>query len=253
VQLREAIKTDQVHLDFQPEFDLHTRSVLGVEALVRWEHPHRGLLDPTEFVQLAETSGVIEALGEWTLRAACQQRAVWQAEMPAADFAVRVNVSPLQLDNPAFVELVSVVLSATGTQPGDLCLEVTERGEPKDAATMADVLLGLRQMGITIALDDFGVGRNGLLRLRENLYDVIKIDQAFVRNLIPDSGDATIVAAILRLGDDLGMDVVAEGIDSEVALAELIRLGCRKGQGFLLGEPMAAADITELLALDESR
>lgn len=246
--LREALRTDQVRLEFQPEFDLQTRSVLAVEALVRWDHPELGQLEPIHFVQLAEADAAIEELGEWALLTACRQRAAWHAELPQLDFAVRVNVSPLQLDNPAFVDKVAVILSATGTRPADLCLEITERREPESVAVMAEVLAGLRTAGVKIALDDFGVGRNGLLRLREQLYDFIKIDQAFVRSLTPGSIDSSIVATVLRLAEELGLEVVAEGIDSDVALSELIRLGCRRGQGFLLGEPVSALAITALLA-----
>lgn len=238
-----------MRLDFQPEVELVGRRVVAAEALARWDHPVAGTLDTERFVSFAEQHGLVGALGEWALRAACIERARWEQAVPGSGVVVRVNISPLQLSDARFPSLVESTLREAGVQPRSLCIEVTETAEPSDPAVMRTVLQRLRCMGVLVAIDDFGAGRNGLLRLREARFDLIKIDRAFVTDLgtDADSADARIVAAVLRIAADFGMEAVAEGVETEDAAAELRRLGCHRAQGRLFGEPMASAALVELL------
>ena len=239
-ELRQALQAGEIHLEYQPEFDLRTRHVLAVEALARWDHPTQGSLRADAFVHLAEQDGLIVELGAWALRTACLQYAGWRQSRPGLDLVLRVNVSALQLSEPSIVDVVRDALAESGMQAASLCLEITEKAEPIDVSIATSVLAMVRELGVAVALDDFGTGRNGLLELRELSFDVVKIDRAFVTELAPGSRDSHIVAAVVGLARSLGLDVVAEGVENEVAVQELLRLGCYRGQGFLLGEPVAA-------------
>jgi EAL domain-containing protein (putative c-di-GMP-specific phosphodiesterase class I) len=245
--LREAMRRGELRLEFQPELDLRTKKVLAVEALARWDHPAFGALSAHQFIELAEASGVVTELGEWALRTSCAQYAKWRSARPDLELVLRVNVSPLQLSDPRFAELVCHVLAETGLQPEQLCLEVTENSEPTDAAVMTQVLRSIRETGVTTAIDDFGTGRNGLERLLETPFDVLKIDRTFVADLGQATVNSAIVAAMLRLADNLAMTVVAEGIERGEAVDELIRLGCTRGQGYLLAPPVGPDEMTSVL------
>lgn len=234
-------------MEFQPEFDLRDRSVLAVEALARWDHPILGALGADAFIRVAERTGQIAEFGTWMLRAACTQLADWISRLPGAAPTVRVNVSPIQLCEPSFSDVVSEVIGSAGVQPRLICLEVTERVEPPDLTAMTRTLEALHGSGVRLALDDFGVGRNGLVRLREPFYDTIKIDRAFITELGKGSRDLEIVSAMTALARTLGLEVVAEGIEHEAAIATLLSIGCSRGQGFLLAEPAGGEAITELL------
>ncbi|MDT4939669.1 MAG: hypothetical protein QOG80_3340 [Pseudonocardiales bacterium] len=252
LELHHAIRRGEIRLEFQPEFDLRTNQIVALEALARWDHPTLGTLQADHFIRLAEQSGDIVELGEWVLRAACAQHAEWHALAPHLALVIRVNVSPLQLSELDFADLVAAVLAEIGMQPGDLCLEVTENVDPPDSTRVVDVLRTIRATGVGVALDDFGAGRNGLLRLREMTFDVLKIDRAFVTSLARDSADSIIVGAIIELARALNVDVVAEGIESAAAVEELLRSGCYRGQGYLLGGPVTAEVMTKVLASTSS-
>jgi EAL domain-containing protein (putative c-di-GMP-specific phosphodiesterase class I) len=248
LDLPAAIRRGQLRLEYQAELDLTTEEVLAVEALVRWDHPELGVLGAGRFIRIAEHNGMIGELGRWALRTACAQLAAWQDATPGLELVLRVNVSPVQLSDRSFPDLVEQTLADTGLAGAALCIEVTEDAEPPDRAGMIDVLRRVRASGVQVALDDFGVGRNSLLRLRELPYDVLKIDRSFVAALGTSPSESAIVASVISLGAALGMDVVAEGIETEQALAELIRLGCRRGQGYLLGEPASAEAMAFVLS-----
>lgn len=250
--LRTAIDSGEIRLEFQPEFDLRTGEVLAVEALARWDHPALGELQADRFIELAESSGSIVELGAWVLRAACQQYARWREQLPDLDLVIRVNVSAPQLSDRHFVDFVAKTLSDAGMQPTELCLEITERVDPVDPQLPVRTLQALRDLGIHAALDDFGAGRNGLMRLREGVYDILKIDRAFVTSLAPATTDSVLVAAIVKLARELGIEVVAEGIESSTAVQELLRLGCWRGQGYLLGQPVDGALIAGTLVSTSS-
>jgi EAL domain-containing protein (putative c-di-GMP-specific phosphodiesterase class I) len=239
-----AIAQGRLRLEYQPELDLTTERMVAVEALVRWDHPDFGVVEAGRFVRIAEQAGMIGDLGSWALRTACAQLARWLEAMPGLQLVLRVNVSPVQLSDPAFPVLVESTLADTGVAPSALCIEVTEDAEPPDRAAMIEVLRRVRRTGVHVALDDFGVGRNSLLRLRELPYDVLKIDRSFVSTLGISPTESAIVASVINLGAALGMEVVAEGIETQRALTELIRLGCRRGQGYLLAEPASAEALT---------
>jgi EAL domain-containing protein (putative c-di-GMP-specific phosphodiesterase class I) len=239
-ELQQALRAGEIRLEYQPEFDLSTRRVLAVEALARWDHPTQGELRADRFVELAEQDGLIVEFGAWALRTACLQYAAWQRLRPALDLVLRVNVSTLQLSEPSVVDIVRTALTESGVPAESLCLEITEKAEPLDARVTTEVLAMVRELGVAVALDDFGTGRNGLLELRELSFDVVKIDRAFVTDLAPGTRDSHIVAAVVGLARSLGLDVVAEGVENEVAIQELLRLGCHRGQGYLLGAPVAA-------------
>jgi len=249
LNVRAAVRAGDIQLRFQPEFDLASRTLLAVEALTRWHDADSGALETSAVIESVEESGEIVELGEWVLRAACEQHARWRAEFPNAGLTLRVNASPLQLSEPSFAESVARVLADNAVAPRDLCIEVTETTAPSDPHVAATSIRTLRRDGVRIALDDFGTGRNGLSRLRHDMFDVLKIDRAFVAELAPGSRDSLIVASVVDLARRLGLELVAEGIETEEALAELLRLGVRRGQGYLLGTPADAQSISTLLGL----
>ena len=246
-ELLHGLRTGEVRLDYQPEFDLRTRRMRAVEALARWDHPTLGALGADSFVHLAdhlaEQDELIVEFGTWALRTACVQYCEWQRADPGLDLVLRVNVSALLLSEPSIVDVVRQTLADADMQPSSLCLEVTEKAEPVDVLVTASVLASVRALGVAIALDDFGTGRNGLLELREIPFDVVKIDRAFVTQLTRGSRDAHIIEAVVNLARAIGFEVVAEGVENEAALEELLRLGCHRGQGYMLGEPVPADQV----------
>ena len=234
------------HLDFQPVFDMRSTNarhgkVAGFEALLRWPHSSRGLVSPTEFVPLAEATGLILPLGRWVLEAACQEAARWPAPLRVA-----VNLSPLQFREDGLLQAVTAALARTGLPPERLELEVTEGLLLEDSGEVLQTMYALQDLGISISLDDFGTGHAGLSYLRRFPFDKVKIDRSFIHNLREDSQSGAIVEAILLLTRRLGLDVVAEGVETEVQLNLLRHLHCPMVQGYLTGRPMAAADARRL-------
>src|SRR5690606_16423283 len=204
----------------------------SVEALVRWQHPTEGLLGPNEFIPLAEASGLVVPLGWWVLEAASWQVAEWRRSLPtAADLRVAVNVDVAQVLAPDAVERVSGILAATGLDPRALVLEITERAAAGDDETVADRLRELKALGVSIAIDDFGTGYSSLLQLRRLPVDYLKVDQSFVAEMTQQPEAATIVAATIRMSRGLGLDTIAEGVETEEQLVQLRLLGCDMAQG----------------------
>ncbi len=248
LSLRRAVAEGELSLQYQPVVDVTTGRMVGVESLVRWVHPERGLVAPEEFLPVAEASGLVVPLGRWVLTEACRQAAVWQKEAEAGHpFWLAVNVSLQELTEGTFAQAVATAVAEAGVDPGRLRLEITERAMLEVARLTATELARLDEQGVMIGLDDFGTGYSSLALLRRIPVRFLKIDQTFVTGLDENRGDEAIVEAVLGLGRSLGLEVVAEGIETPGQLSQVARLGCRLGQGFHLARPQAAADISRRL------
>ncbi|MGA2519805.1 MAG: EAL domain-containing protein [Acidimicrobiales bacterium] len=242
--LRAAVENGELRLEYQPLASLSNGRVLGLEALVRWEHPRRGLLLPGRFVGLAEESELIVALGQWVLEEGCAQMARWRAMYPEAmDSFLAVNVSPRQLDGQQLVPALRNALDKSGLPAGALMLEITESGLVSDDGHLNGMLDELREFGVRLAIDDFGTGYSSLSHLKRLPVSHIKIDRSFVSGLGTDSEDERIVAAITELGHGLGLRVVAEGVENRQQRHVARQLGCDLYQGYLLAEPRRPRDI----------
>jgi diguanylate cyclase (GGDEF)-like protein/PAS domain S-box-containing protein len=247
-ELRRARIDSEFVLHYQPVVDLDTGTVVGAEALLRWQHPSRGIVPPLEFVPIAEECGLIVPLGRWVLQEACRQLALWRvSEHAGRSFHVSVNVSARQLQAPGFVEDVQDALSSAGLEPRALVLEITEAAVVHDPEGAARMLDALREMGVGLVLDDFGTGYSSLAMLDALPFDGLKLDRASVMRIGSSGGAVPLVRAIVDLGRALGLSLVAEGIENEDQLAELRRLGVREGQGFRFARPVPAGDFEELL------
>jgi diguanylate cyclase (GGDEF)-like protein len=244
-RLRRAVECDELVLHFQPIFRLADRRILGVEALVRWQDPERGLVPPDDFIPVAERTGVIDALGDWVLRALCEQGREWQELGLQPNFGI--NISPRQLRRAGFAQRFAEQVAAHGLDPSGFVLELTESAWALDASRLLPVLQELRDRGLALAIDDFGAGYSSLWRLRELPVQVIKIDRSFLQDVPEDPQATKIFAAMLRLADACGYDVVAEGVEHPEQLEYLAGEGCRLAQGFHLGRPTTAALLTPLL------
>ena len=247
--LRRALERDELLLHYQPIVDLATNRTIGVEALVRWAHPKRGLLLPGTFVPLAEETGLILPLGRWVLAESCRQLRAWQASGRADQgLRVSVNLSARQFAESALVEEVAETLGATGLAPGCLQLEITESAAMADPSGAIVTLQELKALGVRLALDDFGTGYSSLGQLRRFPLDVLKIDRGFVAGLEDDAKGAAIAGAMVWLGRALGLVTVAEGVESANVLDRVRALGCEVGQGYLFAKPLTAEAAEELLA-----
>jgi EAL domain-containing protein (putative c-di-GMP-specific phosphodiesterase class I) len=240
--LRQAFETGKLELHFQPELDLRSGWMRGAEALLRWRHGGRGWVNPGQFVAVAETSGLIGAIGVWALGQACRQAKVWRETGRA--LKVAVNVSPTQCRRADLAATVEAALQETGLPPEALELEVTESVFLReDDETVLTQLWRLRGIGVAVAIDDFGTGYSSLGRLRALPVDKIKIDRSFVARLGQEKGAGTIVRAIVALGHGLGLHVTAEGVENDAQLKFLRSAGCDSVQGFLLGRPVQAKEL----------
>lgn len=246
-ELREALESRSLQVYYQPEYELATNRLLGAEALVRWDHPHHGLLSASEFIPIAEGAGMVSALGSQVLRTACRAGAEWARRSPSSEFLLRVNVASTQLRQRDFVESVADVLEDTRCPAEALCLELTESSLLTDPEVAAERLRQLRELGVGLAVDDFGTGYSSYLQLRSLPLTALKIDRSFVTELPSSHTDAAIVSATLDLARALGLTATAEGVETEIQRAALIDLGCRSAQGFLLGRPMPAESFEKLL------
>jgi diguanylate cyclase (GGDEF)-like protein/PAS domain S-box-containing protein len=242
--LQRAIAREELRLQYQPIVELATSRVTGAEALVRWWRGDEAV-SPRAFLAVAEDSGLIVALGEWVLRKVCAQGAAWRAA--SWDVGVSVNIALRQLNAPHFPAQVAAALAETGLPPSSLTIELSERMLVEDAGLIADRLAELRDLGVKLAIDDFGTGYASLAHLRQLPADIIKIDPSFVSGLSQDPVLTMLTKTIVQVGRDLGMQVVAEGIEEPHQLAELREMGCGYGQGFLVARPMAAPGVEALL------
>jgi diguanylate cyclase (GGDEF)-like protein len=247
--LRAAVERNELVLYFQPEIDLSSGGVTGFEALVRWNHPRRGLMAPAAFVPIAEDSGLIRPLGKWVLLEACRVAVEVGETFPQlADCTVSVNVSPLEFSDPGFLQSVSAALEATGLDPQRLKLEIVETALMKDPDGTTAILNGLRDAGVRLAIDDFGTGYSSLSYLRRFPVNTLKIDRSFVRDAPRDSGVLAIMQAIVALARALGVDVTAEGIETREELALVMECGCTRAQGYLFARPLPQGALKDYLA-----
>jgi diguanylate cyclase (GGDEF)-like protein len=240
--LREALAREQFTLVYQPQISYRDLRVVGTEALIRWHHPEHGLVPPDLFIPLAEQNGTIIAIGEWVLDQACKQLRDWH-DQGFVDLRMAVNLSTVQLHHAELPRVVNNFLQMYRLPPRSLELEVTETGLMEDITTAAQHLLSLRRSGALIAIDDFGTGYSSLSYLKSLPLDKIKIDKSFVQDLLDDEDDATIVRAIIQLGKSLGMQVIAEGVETIEQEAYIIAEGCHEGQGYYYSKPLPAREL----------
>lgn len=245
LHLSTAIRNGSLMLHYQPEVDLVTGSVLGVEALVRWPHPTLGLLQPNSFIDVVEATNLSGELGRWVIEAGCSQLKEWHREYP--DLRLSVNVSPAQLMTLDFVSTTAEILRGCDLAAGYLTLEITEHALIRDTEQALVTLVGLKDIGVSIAVDDFGTGYSSLAQLKSLPVDILKIDRGFVHELGVSAHDLAIVRSIISLAGSFGLQLVAEGVETEIAAATLVALGCTRAQGFLIAKPCPAWEIESIL------
>jgi diguanylate cyclase (GGDEF)-like protein len=239
MDLREAMENDEFFLVYQPTFDLQSMSPTGVEALLRWNSPRRGIVQPDDFVQLLEETGMITEVGRWVLCEACGQSAAWrEAGHP---IGMSVNVSARQLETDEFVDHVRIALEASGLEPGTLTLEITETTIMRDAAQTVNRLVAIKELGVRIAIDDFGTGYSSLSHLQQFPVDALKIDRSFIARLTQSPEGETLIRTLVQLGKAMSIETLAEGIERHHELSLLQDELCDSGQGFLFARPLDAA------------
>ncbi|MDQ1375749.1 MAG: hypothetical protein QOJ09_3087 [Actinomycetota bacterium] len=247
--LRTAIDQDQLLLHYQPIASLRSGQILGVEALVRWVHPERGLVPPMAFIPLAEETGLVVAIGEWVLREACRQTVAWhRADPDRPPVSIAVNLAGSQLQLPDFSETVATILTETGLRAADLVLEITESQIMDNVDIILPNLQDLQALGVRMSIDDFGTGYSSLARLRTLPVDELKIDRSFVQGIHSPTDEAPLVAAIVAMAHGLNLQVVGEGVETAEQLDFLLRAGCDRVQGYLLGRPVTAEMIGDLIS-----
>jgi diguanylate cyclase (GGDEF)-like protein len=246
--LRQAVDNQELVLHYQPKISLQADMIVGFEALVRWNHPRRGLIPPGEFIPLAEETGLIVELGAWVMREACRQLAEWRTTVRSggASLTLAVNLSARQLAQDDLVDVIADVLAQTPLAPELLELEITETAIMNDIEAVIPVLHQLKSLGVSLAIDDFGTGYSSLNYLKQFPVDCLKIDRVFVGGLGRDARDSAVITAVIALARSLGMSSVAEGVETIEQLMELAALGCDQAQSFYLGRPVPADAVEEL-------
>lgn len=251
--LHRALERSELMLHYQPVVEVDGARTVGVEALIRWSHPKEGLIAPYRFIPVAEDSGLIIPIGAWVIEEACRQLRDWQQVGRTGQYGtVDVNLSARQIDHPGIVGTVERILSETGLPPENLTLEITESALMKDAASALAVLRALKSLGVSLAIDDFGTGYSSLSYLQRFPLDVLKVDKSFVDGLGISADGEEIVAAVINLAHALGLEVVAEGVETERQLEVLQRLHCDFAQGFLFSKPVSAADLIDTFGIATS-
>jgi diguanylate cyclase (GGDEF)-like protein len=246
--LRRALGNGEFQLVYQPIVRCSTGRITGVEALLRWHHPERGVVAPADFISVAEDTGLIVAIGAWVLKEACQAVRQWDAHAPDSPLTLAVNLSVKQVAHAELTTRIAAVLEETGLAPARLQLEVTESVIIEHAEAALGVLESLKALGVQLHMDDFGTGYSSLSYLHQLPLDGLKIDRAFVTGMEADDRSRQLVATVVQLARSVGLETVAEGVTTEKQLAELRRLGCDYGQGYLFSAPVSPCDMTELLA-----
>ncbi len=247
-ELQQAIDQTQFFLVYQPIVDLQTQRIVGMEALVRWNHPKRGLIPPLEFIKLAEDTGAIVPLGTWIMKTACRQIAAWHKGRPSeTPLTVTVNVSPVQLQHHAFIDDVRSALITAGLVSSSLILEITESALVDDSPENLKLFNDLKALGIRLAIDDFGTGYSSLSYLQRFPFDILKIDKSFVDGVAGGGTDVAFARTIVALGGMLNLRVLAEGIEHEAQLHALREMHCQYGQGYFFSKPLDTAAMTTLL------
>ena len=245
-ELKDAIASNQLYLVYQPQMSYSTQGIIGVEALLRWQHPELGAVPPDVFIPLAEQSSNIIEIGEWVLEKACQQLRAWNDE-GIRELRMAVNLSAAQLHHADLLRVVQEKLTTYNLDAGSLELEITETGLMEDIKAAASNLRGLRRMGVLVAIDDFGTGYSSLSYLKTLSLDKIKIDKSFVQDMLDSEDNAIIVKTIIQLSKSLGMQVIAEGVETLEQERFIIELGCDEGQGYLYSKPASANEISALI------
>ncbi len=247
LHLRGVIESGALVLHYLPEVDMRTGQVLAAEALVRWQHPTRGLLMPDVFLSVAESINFAGELGRWVMRNAFAEFSRWRSQSVGQDALLRLNISPIQLVGSEFVEHVAGVLDEFGLDAGSVCLEVTESVVVEDIQTARVTLARLKEIGVQIAIDNFGTGYSVLSQLKSLPVDMLKIDKSFIRELGSNPGDMAIVKAIVALANAFELELVAAGVETQVAAEALLELGCYRAQGYLLSRPLTSEAMKSLL------
>ena len=248
-ELRVALEQREFVVYYQPMVEMATGAIRGLEALVRWDHPQRGVLVPADFLDVAEETGVITAIGQFVLETACTQMASWNLRLRDKPLRVSVNLSPTQVLHPGMVDAVAATLATTGLDPEMLVLELTEAVMIQDKDAAARQLQQLKELGVHLAIDDFGTGYSSLAYLRQLPFDILKIDKGFIDGVTHGSTESALTRAILTLAETLHMTGVAEGVEEAAQASRLQELGCRFAQGYLFSRPVPAQQIEELLAM----
>ncbi|MEO1622982.1 MAG: bifunctional diguanylate cyclase/phosphodiesterase, partial [Cyanobacteria bacterium J06632_3] len=244
--LRRALPENQLFLHYQPRIDWRTRTIVGVECLVRWQHPELGVISPVEFIPIAEETGLILPIGQWILQQACQQNKAWQTEnLPK--FTVAVNLSARQIEQAGLSQMVQQTLEATELEPKFLELEVTESLLKGDTDQISDVLEKLHSQGIALALDDFGTGYSSLSYLRKFPFDILKIDQSFVRDIVQSSEAEEVTRAIVSLAKGLRLGLIAEGVETKEQLNKIKTYGCHEIQGYYFSRPLSPNQLVDFV------
>jgi predicted signal transduction protein with EAL and GGDEF domain len=246
IGLRYAIEREELTLHFQPTINLRSGNIVGVEALIRWEHPEFGLVSPAEFVPIAEECGLMVPIGRWVLGQACHQGQAWQ-DIGLAPIRIAVNISAMELRAKDFLSGLGIILAETGLDPNFLELELTETFLLQDSTATLAVLRDLKKLGLNLALDDFGTGYSSLNHLKRFPIDTLKIDRSFVSTITTNSDDASIVCAVSSMGKNLHMRVIAEGVETPEQLAFLQDRECPFGQGYYFSKPLTGPACTQLL------
>ncbi|MCX5887539.1 MAG: EAL domain-containing protein [Proteobacteria bacterium] len=244
--LRRALDRQQFLVYYQPQLDLRTGAIIGMEALIRWQHPERGLVQPAAFISLAEETGLIVPIGEWVLRTACVQNKAWQAA-GFSPFRVTVNLSSSQFRQETLIRTITQALDEAGMDPRYLELELTESNIMKDAETTITMLHELKSMGLRLSIDDFGTGYSSLSYLKRFPFDTVKVDRSFVKNVTTDSDNAAITTAIIAMAHSLNFEVIAEGVETKRELAFLSKHQCDGMQGYLFSPPVPPEQATQFL------
>jgi EAL domain-containing protein (putative c-di-GMP-specific phosphodiesterase class I) len=244
-ELGGALREQQFFLHFQPIFELPARTVVGVEALIRWRHPERGVVPPDEFIPASEESGLIVPIGRWVLGEACRQAARWHAL--GERIRIFVNVSAQQLARDGFPDDVRHALESSGIEPSLLVLEITETTLMRDVAAAGARLSEIKKLGVSVAIDDFGTGYASLSHLQQMPVDILKIDRSFVAALDDNGQGRELLEAVLGVGHALSLTVIAEGVETPSQMQALLEMGCAAAQGFLMARPCAAEVLEDLL------
>jgi EAL domain-containing protein (putative c-di-GMP-specific phosphodiesterase class I) len=244
--LCDAIDKQEFRLLYQPKINVKTGAVTSAEALIRWQHPERGLIEPARFVPIAEESGLIEPIGRWVLHEACRQAKAWQ-DAGLRPVPVSVNISALEFRNTTFVENIADVLRQTGLEPRYLEIELTETVLMADVKATNVVLHALKKLGVQLAIDDFGTGWSSLSYLRQFPVDALKIDKSFMQEITEGAHEAPIVSAMITMGKRLHQRVIAEGVETRGQLLFLQAEDCGEAQGYYLGRPMVAEQFARVL------
>jgi EAL domain-containing protein (putative c-di-GMP-specific phosphodiesterase class I) len=244
--LRNALARDEFVLHYQPQVNLESGQIVGMEALIRWQHPELGMVAPNRFISVAEETGLIVPIGAWVMRTACAQTKAWQ-DAGLGQLRVAVNLSARQFGAANLLADIAAVLEHTGLAPDRLEIELTESLFMSDVTLAVELLHAMKKLGVSLSIDDFGTGYSSLSYLSRFPIDVLKIDRSFVADITRDASDAAIVASIIALAHNLKLDVIAEGVETREQLEYLRRHGCDQMQGYYFSRPLAAANFEQLL------